>query len=677
MTSRKVLSPLLCLLPAIFLALFAGPSLAAKEGKDKEPPVVTIDSPADGETVFGTEFVVTGSVTGNVAVMSATLKVNSSGPITVLLDDSDRFAVPVTLRFGENEIKLKAKDTSGKTTEVKLWFRCEEASAAPAGITITSPSDGDVIHAGHVDVQGTFGGPVKKMRFMPGMRIVPGGFSIEALPLVEGEARDVTVTGLDDEGTAYTSTIRLSSTSAVEPLTLTADPAGGEIPLTVTFGLVNNTPETVTSWEIDFTGSGEYVSVPGGIDGLTHTYGQEGIVAPTVRVRTAEGHAFSGYTVVSPYGTARYLASTFSNDPVDLEVDEEGRLYILERFSCRVVVTDADFGAIATFGSCGTGPGKFLGPTGLSLDHDGNIYVSDARTDTVQVFSPAFEHTATWGISGSGPGEISGVRGIDVQYDGAVLLADTGNGRVDEFRADGAFTGDAGQGELVQPRDVVWIGGGDFAVSDSGSGRVLLMSTGSTVSRPWKGELPEFGVPAGLAHDRHNGWLLITDEEKNRVTFIKEENQAGILVRHIDALAGDLRGLSRPTAVARAKSPVENIYFIADSGNRRIVKVKLPDNEGSAPADTWAGIRGALSVGDIEGALVHFSPRTRERYRGLFTNAGAQLPAIVQDMGDIHPLSVTQQQAVYGVLRYDDGKPFLFEVVFVRDGAGDWKILQW
>jgi hypothetical protein len=46
-------------------------------------------------------------------------------------------------------------------------------------------------------------------------------------------------------------------------------------------------------------------------------------------------------------------------------------------------------------------------------------------------------------------------------------------------------------------------------------------------------------------------------------------------------------------------------------------------------------------------------------------------------MGELLPLSLGNDQAVYGVLRYDDGKPYLFNVVFVRDSAGDWKILNW
>ena len=56
---------------------------------------------------------------------------------------------------------------------------------------------------------------------------------------------------------------------------------------------------------------------------------------------------------------------------------------------------------------------------------------------------------------------------------------------------------------------------------------------------------------------------------------------------------------------------------------------------------------------------------------------GDQLPRIALEMGEIYPLSVNEREAIYGVLRYDHGKPFLFEVAFVRDGGGEWKILRW
>ena len=95
------------------------------------------------------------------------------------------------------------------------------------------------------------------------------------------------------------------------------------------------------------------------------------------------------------------------------------------------------------------------------------------------------------------------------------------------------------------------------------------------------------------------------------------------------------------------------------------------------PEAAWGSVRDALAGGDIEAALFHIVPQTRDSYRDLFMNAGDQLPQIALDMGEIYPLSVNEREAIYGILRYDDGKPFLFEVAFVRDGAGEWKILRW
>jgi hypothetical protein len=132
-------------------------------------------------------------------------------------------------------------------------------------------------------------------------------------------------------------------------------------------------------------------------------------------------------------------------------------------------------------------------------------------------------------------------------------------------------------------------------------------------------------------------------------------------------------------AVARGSSKMEEIYFIADNGNNRIVKVLLPLSEGESdgPLTVWGEIRTALAAGDVEGAVQHFSPVMQGVYREMFAAVGDQLPAIVADMGELLPLSLGKTQSVYGVLRYDEGDPYLFNVVFVRDSSGGWKILNW
>jgi sugar lactone lactonase YvrE len=679
MTRRRAPSPPICLLFATFLALHAVPAYAAKGGKggggkDRTPPTVTIDSPTDGQSFQSPSATVTGSATDNAAVESAELVVNFATPAPLVLSGDGRYSAPVLLREGDNTITVTAVDTAGMSSAASVTVRFVQSSPA---IIITTPSDGDVINAGHVDVTGTFEDPVIGIHGSMPTGADPGTFSIPAYPLAEGETREITITGSDDNGNDHTATISVSSTSAVDPLTLTADTPGGEIPLMVTFSLANNTLETITSCEIDYYGSGEYVSTPDCLDGFTHTYEKQGLVAPSVRVVTAENHSFSGYTVISPYDRAEHIASFPAAEPIDLEVDRDGRLYILERAEARVVVTDADGAALAAIGGLGTGDGFFMEPTGIGLDHDGNLYVADAATDKVQVFNASFQHTATWGRSGTRRGEMSDVRGIGIEYDGRILVADAANGRVDEYRPHGYFVKDIGKGIMTSPRDVVWTGGGRFAVSDSGTGEVNLHSTGRVTPYTWGTPLPPLGEPSGLGYDLKNNWLLIADEGKNRITVVMDSRQSGTFVRHIDDLAGDDIGLSNPTAVAWLRHPVDNVYFIADTGNNRVVKVKLSADGGSTPVEAWTGVREALAAGDIDGAVSYFLPRTQEIYRDLFTTAGERLPVIVQDMGDIHPLSAGGNRAVYGALRYDNDKPFLFEVVFVRDGTGEWKILQW
>jgi sugar lactone lactonase YvrE len=684
MTGTTLTPRLPLILAAIFFAaatLSTTPAFAAKggkgggkPGKDTTPPDVTISSPSGGESFQTPSIAVTGTVTDNVAVDSAELTVNAAPPVPLALSLDGSFTAPATLQPGSNTITVDATDTSGRSAAASVTVTLLESSPA---VTITSPSDGDVIHSSHVDIHGTFQDPVTSLRYIPGLNVVPGSFIIRNRELLEGQSNEITVTGLDDAGNEYTTTIHVSSSSSSKPLTLTADTAGGELPLTVNFTLTNNTLETVTSCEVDFYGNGGYAGTPDCLGGFSHTYEHQEFSTPSVRVTTAEGHHFTAFTVVSPYAPAELLASIPAADPMDIEVDSEGRLYILERAASRVVVTDADGTVLATVGGPGTGDGFFTEPTGIGVDHSGRLFVADAATDKVQVFSPSFQHAATWGRAGSRRGGLNDVRGIDAQYDGKLLLADAANGRVDVYRPDGYFENDRGKGLMTAPRDVVWTGGGRFAASDSGSGEVNIWSPGSVNPYTWKNPLPALGAPAGLEYDTKNGALLIADEGMNRVTMVVAYDEMGVFIRHIDALAGDTLGLSRPKAVARVKHPVDTIYYIADSGNNRVVKVKLPADGGPTPMTTWAGVRDALTAGDIEGALAHFSLRSQDAYRDLFSTAGDQLPVIVGDMGEIYPLRENGHQAVYGVLRYDDGKPFLFEVVFVRDGGGEWKILRW
>lgn len=76
------------------------------------------------------------------------------------------------------------------------------------------------------------------------------------------------------------------------------------------------------------------------------------------------------------------------NRPNDLEVDAEGRLYVLDSMNHRIQVFDRDGKFIKSIGRRGQGPGEFNMPSSISLDASGNLYVVEAGPGRVQVFAP-------------------------------------------------------------------------------------------------------------------------------------------------------------------------------------------------------------------------------------------------------------------------------------------------
>ncbi len=76
------------------------------------------------------------------------------------------------------------------------------------------------------------------------------------------------------------------------------------------------------------------------------------------------------------------------NMPNDLDVDAQGRLYVLDAGNHRIQVFDRDGKYVKTIGRRGQGPGEFNMPSSISLDRAGNLYVVESGPGRVQVFAP-------------------------------------------------------------------------------------------------------------------------------------------------------------------------------------------------------------------------------------------------------------------------------------------------
>lgn len=126
------------------------------------------------------------------------------------------------------------------------------------------------------------------------------------------------------------------------------------------------------------------------------------------------------------------------NQPNDLTVGPDGRLYVVERYNQRVQAFTRTPGTPPTFTydetiatGYGSERGRFMQPTSLAFDPAGNLAVLDYELARVQWFDTTTgELTDYLGDPGRDDGELFRPFGIAFQADGDLLVADEGNARV-------------------------------------------------------------------------------------------------------------------------------------------------------------------------------------------------------------------------------------------------------
>ena len=171
--------------------------------------------------------------------------------------------------------------------------------------------------------------------------------------------------------------------------------------------------------------------------------------------------------------TIRYTPGVAFSFPSSMSVSQEGLIYVCHCADHCVAVYNEKGKFLFTFGSKGSGPGRFDGPLDIAFGSDGLMYVSDNGNRRVCVWSEvgtfkrAFQtkdvpsHIAAtsdnhllitsyssnivmvytlegelvheFGSEGSHPGRFNGPKGICVDDNGVVYVVDKGNKRVQVF----------------------------------------------------------------------------------------------------------------------------------------------------------------------------------------------------------------------------------------------------
>jgi sugar lactone lactonase YvrE len=89
--------------------------------------------------------------------------------------------------------------------------------------------------------------------------------------------------------------------------------------------------------------------------------------------------------------------------PVNLALDQQGRVYVSDIAACRVKIFDTDGKFLRTIGSQGDLPGQFARPKGIAVDREGRVFVVDAASQTCQIFDAAGKTLLSFGEPGGNP----------------------------------------------------------------------------------------------------------------------------------------------------------------------------------------------------------------------------------------------------------------------------------
>lgn len=391
----------------------------------------------------------------------------------------------------------------------------------------------------------------------------------------------------------------------------------------------------------------------------------------------------------NPPTLAVQLAVINIPDPIDLKWAGTN-LYVLSGSTATITEFDTSGKIIRFLKDIGSAP------SGFDVDNAGNVYVAITGDNQVRKFNPtddSFKTAAKFGgsgyigkadkSSGTNSSAFNAPFDVAVTRDGQeISVSDSGNNRTEHFTKDGEFIDSFGKeitgiGQLNSPKGVAYDFYNNLCIVDSGSNRVVLASDyGSQKASGGTGSgLGQFQAPWNLCVNKRG--LYVADTGNNRVEVFaptsSRELSSNDPLRPRLSLSDGL-GLNHPKAVAPFEDLLEEKIYIADTGNNRVILVKLPlDN----PEAVWKSMKARLAAGDIPGAISYFSIASKDQYRETFASLPkAELISDAKNMGAIKPVSIESDKAQYYFEKVIQGQKITFPIEFSKEN-GQWKILEY
>jgi DNA-binding beta-propeller fold protein YncE len=289
-------------------------------------------------------------------------------------------------------------------------------------------------------------------------------------------------------------------------------------------------------------------------------------------------------------------------NPQGVATDDAGRVYVADAARGRVDVFDSARQNNRFLRSIGEGDLK--SPVGVAVDVRGRIYVADAAGNTVTQYDSILDDAKKrrfFGSPGSSLGNLSNPRYVDTDGSAQVYVTERDNLRLQYFKvqsgdlvpvaAFGLGDGfDAPEG-LVRDKDGrLYVAddsetGGEVRVLDDKGAQLRTVAGAGTAEG-------QVASPRGLADDRL-GRLFVVDSGNSRVQAFGSFASGSNLLASSGSLGTGSENFDHPSGAAVAPGA---LLYVADSGNHRVVRLRIDDQDHDGAldaADTCPGLADA------------------------------------------------------------------------------------
>jgi hypothetical protein len=134
--------------------------------------------------------------------------------------------------------------------------------------------------------------------------------------------------------------------------------------------------------------------------------------------------------------------------------------------------------------------------------------------------------------------------------------------------------------------------------------------------------------------------------------------------------------LNAPAAVAAADNLTNEMFYVADTGNNRVILCNMPADSSDAILAVWNNMIAHVVAGDISGAIPSFSIASADNYRQAYFSVGTSSTiSAINQIGTLTPVYILDDKAEYYFQQVIAGQTITFPVEFDREN-GAWKIFE-